>query len=163
MKTPLPSLDPTLTVPSFLRDLNPMIWRQKHTLQSIQDICKNTLCEHLGMKFTEIGDDYIIATMPVDSRTHQPAGLLHGGASVALAESLGSIASALCIPNDEQMPVGIEINASHIRSARSGLVTGKVTPIRLGKTLHVWNIEIRNEKQDLLCTSRLSVMIVNRP
>ncbi len=138
-----------------------MIWTQKHSLQALQDICKNTLCEHLDMRFTEIGDDYLVATMPVDSRTHQPAGLLHGGASVALAESLGSIASAMCISNDK-MPVGIEINASHIRSIRSGLVTGRVTPIKIGKTLHLWNIEIRDEAQNLLCTSRLSVMIVDR-
>lgn len=120
------------------------------------------MCSHLGMQFTEIGDDYLIAKMPVDARTKQPAGLLHGGASVALAESLGSIASALCLPSNEKMPVGIEINANHLKSATSGFVAGKVTPIRVGQSLHVWNIEIHNDKNDLVCVSRLTVMIVDR-
>jgi 1,4-dihydroxy-2-naphthoyl-CoA hydrolase len=100
--------------------------------------------------------------MPVDHRTKQPAGLLHGGASVALAESLGSIASALCIDTTTKSPVGVEINANHLKSATSGFVTGKVTAIRRGQTLHVWNIEIRNEGGDLLCVSRLTVMVVDR-
>lgn len=120
------------------------------------------MCEHLDMRFTEIGDDFLVATMPVDSRTKQPAGLLHGGASVALAESLGSIASALCLPDDTRMPVGIEINANHLKSATNGLVTGRCHPIRVGQNLHVWNIEIHNDKGDLVCVSRLSVMIVDR-
>lgn len=139
-----------------------MLWNKKPSLNEIQNICKNTLCDHLGMKFTDITDDSISATMPVDHRTHQPAGLLHGGASVALAESLGSIASALCLSSDQQMPVGIEINANHIKSIKSGVVTGTVTPIKIGRSLHVWNIEIKNEKAELLCVSRLTVMIVDR-
>lgn len=120
------------------------------------------MCEHLGMVFTEIGDDFLVAKMPVDHRTKQPAGLLHGGASVALAESLGSIASALCIDSQTKMPVGIEINANHLKSATSGWVTGKVTGIRRGQSLHVWNIEIHNEQNDLVCVSRLTVMVVDR-
>ncbi len=139
-----------------------MIWTQKPTLEAIQKNCDNTLCSHLGMEFTDIGDDYIVARMPVDARTKQPAGLLHGGASVALAESLGSIASALCLKSDQKMPVGVEINANHIKSATSGFVTGRVSPLRVGQSLHVWNIEIHNEKQELVCTSRLTVMIVDR-
>ena len=139
-----------------------MIWTRKPTLEALQKTCENTLCAHLDMRFTEIGDDYLVATMPVDHRTKQPAGLLHGGASVALAESLGSIASALCLKTDQKMPVGIEINANHIKSATSGLVTGKVTPIRVGQSLHVWNIEIHNEKSELVCVSRLTVMVVDR-
>jgi 1,4-dihydroxy-2-naphthoyl-CoA hydrolase len=138
-----------------------MIWKTKPNIEAIQHRCENTMCSHLGMKFTEVGDDYLVATMPVDHRTVQPAGLLHGGASVALAESLGSIASALCI-SKEKMPVGVEINANHLKASRSGVVTGKVTPLRLGQTLHVWNIDIRNADGDLTCVSRLTVMVVDR-
>ncbi|RYZ75296.1 MAG: hotdog fold thioesterase [Proteobacteria bacterium] len=138
------------------------MWTKKPTLEALQEICKNTLCDHLGMKFTEIGDDFLEATMPVDARTHQPAGLLHGGASVALAESLGSIGAALCLKTDAKMPVGIEINANHLKGVQSGVVTGRATPIRLGQNLHVWNIDIRNEKGDLVCVSRLTVMIVDK-
>lgn len=137
-----------------------MIWKQKPTISAVQQICEGTMCEHLGMVFTEIGDDSITATMPVDNRTKQPAGLLHGGASVALAESLGSIASALCIDGRTTMPVGIEINANHLKSATSGLVTGTCRAIRRGQSLHVWNIEIHNEAKELVCVSRLTVMIV---
>lgn len=120
------------------------------------------MCSHLGMEFTEIGDDYLIARMPVDHRTKQPAGLLHGGASAALAETLGSIASALCLGGTNKMPVGIEINANHLKSATSGFVTGKVVPVRVGQSLHVWNIEIYNDKNDLVCVSRLTVMAVDK-
>ncbi|RYZ63226.1 MAG: hotdog fold thioesterase [Proteobacteria bacterium] len=140
-----------------------MLWTKMPTIEAIQHSLKNTLCEQLGMKFTEVGDDFLIAQMPVDHRTHQPAGLLHGGASVALAESLGSIASFLCIPSPDQMPVGVEINANHLRSVTEGFVYGKVTAIKVGRTLHVWNIEIKNDADQLVCVSRLSVMIVPRP
>jgi len=139
-----------------------MIWRELPTLESLQKRCSNTLCEHLAMTFTEIGPDYLVATMPVDHRTKQPAGLLHGGASVALAESLGSVASLLCLRSDDKMPVGIEINANHLRAVESGSVTGRVTAIRRGRTIHVWAIEITNDDGDLVCTSRLTVMIVDR-
>lgn len=138
------------------------IWKRPATIEAIQHICKGTMCEHLDMRFTHLDENSLTATMPVDARTKQPAGLLHGGASVALAESLGSIASVLCLPDDTRMPVGIEINANHLKSATSGLVTGRVTPIRIGHSLHVWNIEIHNDKGDLVCVSRLSVMIVDR-
>ncbi len=139
-----------------------MIWAQKPPLELLQKMCVGTMCEHLDMVFTEIGDDYLVATMPVDHRTKQPAGLLHGGASVALAESLGSIASALCLKGQDKMPVGIEINANHLKSATSGRVTGRCTSIRRGQSLHVWNIEIHNENNELVCVSRLTVMIVDR-
>ena len=139
-----------------------MLWTKKPTPQEIDAACKNTMCSHLGMEFTEVGDDYLIAKMPVDQRTIQPAGLLHGGASVALAESLGSIASLLCLKSKDKMPVGIEINANHLKATTSGYVYGKVTSIRRGQSLHVWNIEIKNEKGDITCVSRLTVMIVDR-
>ena len=139
-----------------------MIWKQKPSLDVLQKMSENTMCSHLGMEFTEIGDDFLVARMPVDQRTKQPAGLLHGGASAALAETLGSIASALCLPDNKRMPVGIEINANHLKSATSGFVTGKVVPIRVGHSLHVWNIEIHNDKTELVCVSRLTVMIVDK-
>lgn len=139
-----------------------MIWKQKPSLDVLQKMGENTMCSHLGMEFTEIGDDFLVAKMPVDQRTKQPAGLLHGGASAALAETLGSIASALCLPDNKRMPVGIEINANHLKSATSGFVTGKVLPIRVGQSLHVWNIEIHNDKSELVCVSRLTVMIVDK-
>lgn len=128
-----------------------MIWQKNFDIAALQARCKGTLCDNLGRIFTEVGDDYITATMPVDQRTKQPAGLLHGGASVALAESLGSIASLMCIKSDDKMPVGIEINANHLKSVQSGIVTGRVTPIRRGKNIHVWNIDIVNEQGDLVC------------
>lgn len=139
-----------------------MIWKEPVTIEAIQERCASTLCEHLGMRFTEIGPDYIVATMPVDSRTKQPAGLLHGGASAALAESLGSIASLLAIDSAKKMPVGIELNASHVKAVLSGYVTGKVTPIRKGRTVHVWSIEIRDQRGDLACSAKLTTMIVDR-
>ena len=139
-----------------------MIWAQKPPLEMIQKMCVGTMCEALDMRFIEMGDDFLKATMPVDKRTKQPAGLLHGGASVALAESLGSIASALCLKSQDKMPVGVEINANHLKSATSGLVTGTCKPIRVGHSMHVWSIEIHNEKNELVCVSRLTVMIVDK-
>lgn len=131
------------------------------SLSSINLLSDNTIAKHLGIEFTEIGSDYLVAKMPVDSRTHQPFGILHGGASVVLAETLGSIASYLCLKNPEtQHAVGLEINANHIRSVKSGFVYGKVSPIHVGKTTHIWNIDINNEVGKLVCKSRLTVMIL---
>lgn len=131
------------------------------SLSSINLLGDNTIAKHLGIEFTEIGTDYLVAKMPVDSRTHQPFGILHGGASVVLAETLGSIASYLCLKNPEtQHAVGLEINANHIRSVKSGFVYGKVSPIHVGKTTHIWNIDINNEEGKLVCKSRLTVMIL---
>lgn len=139
-----------------------MKWFGNPTVSEIQQRCNGTLCEHLGMKFITLQDGVIEATMPVDSRTIQPAGLLHGGASAALAETLGSIASLLSIDPEKYMPVGIELSVSHLKAVTSGEVTGRVTAIRRGRTLHVWSIEIRNQEGDLTCTSRLTTMIVAR-
>jgi 1,4-dihydroxy-2-naphthoyl-CoA hydrolase len=122
----------------------------------------NTLTAALGIRFSALGPDWIEATMPVDGRTHQPDGLLHGGASVALAETLGSIGSALCIDREKQTIVGVEINANHLRGARSGIVTGRATPIRLGSRMHVWEIRIRDEANELVCVSRLTVSVLDR-
>lgn len=132
------------------------------SLDAVQSFSKNTIASHLGIEFTEIGADYIVAKMPVDHRTHQPFGILHGGASVVLAETLGSIASFLCLKDpDNQHAVGLEINANHLRSAKEGFVYGKVTPIHVGRTTHIWDIKITNEENKLVCISRLTVAIVS--
>jgi 1,4-dihydroxy-2-naphthoyl-CoA hydrolase len=123
---------------------------------------KNTMSETLGMQFTAIGDNFLKISMPVDERTKQPYGLLHGGASVALAETVGSVASALVIDHEKHLCVGLEINANHIRSAREGIVTGTCTPIHIGASTHVWEIKIHDEKDKLICVSRLTVAILPR-
>lgn len=132
------------------------------TLDQLHKMSQNTLSSHLGIEFTEVGNDYIIARMPVDQRTHQPFGILHGGASVVLAETLGSIASFLCLKDpSKQHAVGLEINANHMRSVKSGFVYGKVSPIHVGRSTQVWDIRITNEENKLVCISRLTVAIVD--
>lgn len=126
----------------------------------LNQINQKTLGAHLGIEFTEIGPDYIRATMPVDQRTTQPMGLLHGGASVVLSETLGSVASLMAAgPFGQYSAVGLEVNANHLKSAKSGLVTGVVRPVKTGGTIHVWNTEISDEEGQLICTSRLTVMV----
>ncbi len=139
-----------------------MIWAKKISLDEIDAFLKNSIEEQLGIKIVEVGDDYIKATMPVDHRTRQPFGILHGGASVVLAESLGSFASYLIIKSKDQIGAGIEVNANHIRSVSEGIVTGIVRPIHLGNQLHVWEIKIRDQKNKLVCISRLTVAIINK-
>jgi len=139
------------------------IWYNKSTsLSDILPLGKNTMSEWLGIEFTELGEDFIKGTMPVDHRTNQPYGLLHGGASCVLAETLGSVASALVIDHTTYYCVGIEINANHIRSARQGIVTGIATPLHIGNSTHVWDIKIYDEREKLLCVSRLTVAVVKR-
>lgn len=117
---------------------------------------------HLGIEITHVENDSIEATMPVDHRTHQPLGLLHGGASVALAETLGSIAAMCCLDTQTQYCVGIEINANHIKSVRNGIVKGKATPLHIGKKTHVWEIRITSEKDELVCISRITMAIIDK-
>jgi 1,4-dihydroxy-2-naphthoyl-CoA hydrolase len=139
-----------------------MIWKASVTLEQLQIRNAGTIHEALGIEFTKVGDDFLEAHMPVDGRTRQSAGILHGGASVVLAESLGSVASHLVVGLDASFCVGIEINASHLSSVRSGWVLGRVTPFRLGRTLHVWDIKIRekfSQKNEYTCISRLTVMV----
>ncbi|WP_149243187.1 hotdog fold thioesterase [Dyadobacter sp. 32] len=132
------------------------------SLEAIHSFSQNTISNHLGIEFIEIGTDYIVAKMPVDHRTHQPFGILHGGASVVLAETLGSIASFMCMkPEQKQLAVGLEINANHVRSVKEGFVYGRVTPIHVGRTTHLWEIKITNEQNKLVCISRLTVAIVD--
>jgi 1,4-dihydroxy-2-naphthoyl-CoA hydrolase len=138
-----------------------MIWFTDNiSLEDLITLGKNTMSEYIGIEFTEIGEDYLKGRMPVDQRTNQPYGLLHGGASCVLAETLGSIASALVIDQSAYICVGLEINANHIRSARSGFVTGTASPLHLGKSTHVWDIKIADENQKLVCVSRLTVAII---
>jgi 1,4-dihydroxy-2-naphthoyl-CoA hydrolase len=138
------------------------IWRSLLTLQELNSGRDGTLVGHLGIEFTEIGADFIRATMPVDGRTRQPYGLLHGGASVALAETLGSTGAVMCVDTKEYQCVGQEINANHVRAARTGLVTGTARPVHLGGRTQVWTIDIVNEAGKLACTSRLTVAVIRR-
>ncbi len=132
------------------------------TLDAVNAMAKGTAMEALGIAFTEIGPDYLRATMPVDARTRQPYGLLHGGASVLLAETLGSMSGMLCIREDE-ICVGIEINANHLRGAREGIVTGTARPLHVGGRTQVWEIRIEDERGRLVCISRLTLAVMPRP
>lgn len=137
------------------------IWRSPQSLEEL-NTKRGTLIDHLGIRFTEIGDDFVRATMPVDARTVQPYGLLHGGASVALAETLGSMGAAMCVDAAEYQCVGQEINANHVRSARSGLVTGTARPIHVGGRTQVWGIDIVNDANKLVCVSRITIAVIKR-
>ncbi len=140
-----------------------MIWKNIFTSEQLNAFGKDSLGDNLGMQFTEIGADFLKATMPVDSRTVQPYRLLHGGASVSLAETLGSVASMLCIDMERKMAVGLEINANHLKSVREGgTVTAICTPIRVGVMIHVWNIDIFDERNHKICVSRLTCAIVDK-
>ncbi len=136
-----------------------MIWKVKPDVEVINNFNKDTLVAHLGIEIVEVGSDFIKSKMPVDHRTRQPMGLLHGGASVVLSESVGSMASWLVTADQTKNIVGIEVNANHLKSAKSGFVLGITKPIRIGRTLHVWNTEIYDEDDNLLCVSRLTVMV----
>jgi 1,4-dihydroxy-2-naphthoyl-CoA hydrolase len=139
------------------------IWFNKQlSLEEIKPLGKDTMGEYIGIEWTELGENYIKAKMPVDHRTKQPYGLLHGGASCVLSETIGSVASAMVVDHSKFVCVGLEINANHVRSARSGFVTGIATPLHLGSNTHVWDIKIYDEIQKLVCVSRLTVAIIPR-
>lgn len=138
------------------------IWRSPRTVEELNGNREGTLIANLGILFTEIGPDFVRGTMPVDTRTVQPYGLLHGGASVALAETLGSMGAAMCVDAAEYQVVGQEINANHVRAARGGLVTGTARAVHLGGRTHVWTIDIVNEAQKLVCISRLTMAVIRR-
>jgi len=138
------------------------IWRSLRTLEELNGNRDGTLIENLGILFTEIGDDFVRGTMPVDARTVQPYGLLHGGASVALAETLGSMGASMCVDAAEYQVVGQEINANHVRAARNGLVTGTARAVHLGGRTHVWSIDIVNDAQKLVCISRITMAVIKR-
>jgi 1,4-dihydroxy-2-naphthoyl-CoA hydrolase len=132
------------------------------TVAQLNQLSSNTLVSHLGIFFTDVGADYLVARMPVDHRTHQPLGLLHGGASVALAETLGSVAAHLCVDPAKQYCVGLEINANHIKGIRTGFVNGKSTPIHIGKKTQVWEIRITNDEGELICVSRITMAVIDK-
>lgn len=137
------------------------IWKQNFTLKGLNELCEGNMGSHLGIYFFASGPDQLWAKMHVDDRTRQPMGLLHGGASVALAETMGSVASTLCLEDIERSTaVGIEINASHLRSVKAGFVTGLVKPVRIGNTLHVWEISVTDQRKKKICECRLTTMIL---
>ena len=138
------------------------MFRKDVTIEALNQMNRGNLLEHLGIEFVEATADSLTARMPVDHRTQQPMGLLHGGASVALAESLGSVASYLCVDPQKYACVGLEINANHVRGVRAGFVYGKVTPLHVGKRTHVWEIRVTNEDQQLVCVSRLTVAVIDQ-
>lgn len=136
------------------------MWKQSPDLDRLNQWNRNTLVEHLGMRVTEVGADFVRGTMPVDARTRQPFGLLHGGASVALAESLGSLAANLCVDQSTHMAVGLDINANHVRAATDGLVTGTARALHVGQSTQVWEIRIEDAHARLLCIARLTMAVV---
>ena len=138
------------------------IWHHRPTLNELNIPAPN-LVTHLGIEFTEVGDDYLKARMPVDHRTHQPMGLLHGGASVALAETMGSTGAFLVVDQNQYNVVGLEINANHIRSVRSGFVIGTARPLHIGKTTQLWEIHITDEADKLVAISRITIAILTKP
>jgi 1,4-dihydroxy-2-naphthoyl-CoA hydrolase len=137
------------------------IWRSAATPAELNERSSRTLPGYLGIRITEIGADFMRATMPVNERTHQPFGVLHGGASVALAETVGSMAAMLCVDPRYQV-LGQDINANHLRAVSAGLVTATARPFHLGRSSHVWHIEIRDEQERLVCVSRLTMAVVER-
>jgi len=138
------------------------IWHREISLEEIKQYEKGTMVEYLGIEVIELGDNFVKATMPVDYRTHQPMGILHGGASVVLAETAASLGAQL-VAGKEFRCVGLDINANHIRAVKSGIVTATATPFHLGKSTQVWQIKIENENNQLICISRLTVSVLKIP
>ena len=129
------------------------------SLDLLNSLAQGTMASWMGIEFIEIGNDFLRASMPVAPAVHQPMGLLHGGASAALAETVGSVASWLCIDSKEYFAVGIEINCNHVRGKKNGLVTATARPLHIGKTTHVWDLKIEDEREKLICVSRLTIAI----
>lgn len=138
------------------------IWQTEFDLKTVNDRAKNTMSDFLGIEFIEMGEDYLVARMPVDERTKQPIGIMHGGASCVLAESVGSTAANYCVQLDKFYCVGLDINTNHIKAMRSGYVIGTARPFHLGKSTQVWAIEIRNEEGKLVSVNRLTMAVLPR-
>jgi 1,4-dihydroxy-2-naphthoyl-CoA hydrolase len=138
------------------------IWFQPYTVSEVGTLTPGNMAEYIGIRITEVGDDYLRGTMPVDHRTRQPAGILHGGASVALAETLGSIAAYMTVDRTKKTCVGLEINANHIRCVREGEVTGTARPLHIGSSTQVWSIEITDVQDKLVCVSRITIAVLER-
>lgn len=140
------------------------MWKQPvATLKELNALSLGTMARVLGIEFTELADEYLKATMPVNENTKQPYGLLHGGASAALAETIGSVAASLCIDRDKQICVGLEINCNHIRGKKEGIVTATARALHIGASTHVWEIKITDERDKLICISRLTMAILKKP
>jgi 1,4-dihydroxy-2-naphthoyl-CoA hydrolase len=135
------------------------IWKQPVSVATLTAIHRDTAVEHLGIEFLEVGDDYVRGRVPVDTRTRQPYGILHGGVSVVLAETLGSCGAAYAVPPGHRA-VGLDINANHLKSARTGWITGTARPLHIGRSTHVWQIELANESGQLTCVSRITMAIL---
>ncbi|MBI3533370.1 MAG: hotdog fold thioesterase [Burkholderiales bacterium] len=135
------------------------IWKKPISVEILNGLMPNTAGAHLGLEFLEVGDDFIVGRIPVDDRTRQPYGLLHGGVSVVLAETLGSCGAAFAAPEGHQA-VGLDINANHLRGVKSGWVTGTARPVHIGRTTQVWQIDLRNEDGDMTCTSRITMAVL---
>ena len=136
------------------------IWQQPVSTEILNRISQNTAVQHLGIEFLEVGDDFLSARVPVDHRTHQPYGLLHGGVSVVLAETLGSCGAGFAIP-EGYSAVGLDINANHLKGVKTGWVTGVARPVHIGRSTHVWQIDLRNEAGELSCVSRITMAILS--
>src|SRR3990167_6321199 len=139
-----------------------MIWKMPVTVEEINHRCKNTLCDHLGIEFIEVGETFMRAKMPVDKRTHQPMGIVHGGATAALAETVGSAAANYCVEKGK-ICVGIDLNINHIRPVKSGFVYATAKALHLGKTTQVWEIKIENESGQLISAARLTIAVIDAP
>ena len=138
------------------------IWFKPFTVDELNAYQTETLVSHLGINYTEVGEDYIVAVMPVDARTKQPAGILHGGASVALAETLGSTGANLVVDRNKKLCVGLEINANHVRAVHAGEVNGMARPLHIGTTTQVWEIRITDARENLVCISRITMAVLDR-
>ncbi|MGO1499962.1 MAG: hotdog fold thioesterase [Marinobacter sp.] len=139
------------------------IWTVKPDLENLAKASVNTAVSHMGIEYTEIGDDFVRGRMPVDERTIQPFGILHGGSSVVLAETLGSMAANCCLKDPNTVAVGLDINANHIRPAAKGWVYGTAKPVHIGSATQVWEIRIENDAGKLICISRLTMAVTKRP
>lgn len=135
------------------------IWKKPISVEILNGLMHRTAGEHLGLEFLEVGDDFIVGRIPVDDRTRQPYGLLHGGVSVVLAETLGSCGAVFASPEGHQA-VGLDINANHLRGVKSGWVTGTARPVHIGRTTQVWQIDMRNEVGDMTCVSRITMAVL---
>ncbi len=135
---------------------------KKHIIEKVNNSFQDTMMSVLGIEITDFGKSYVSGKMPIDNRTKQPFGLLHGGASAAFAETLGSIGAGKHVDLEEYSVVGVELNSSHLKAVRTGWVFGKATPIRVGRTIQVWGIDIKNQEDDLVCKSRLTLAVIKR-
>ena len=155
-------VDP-LTAIEYATDMSASIWHQPFDVDVLNSMCEGSMVEHLEIRFTEVGADFLRATMPVDARSRQPLGILHGGASVTLAETVGSVGANGCVDQAERYCVGLDINANHIRVVREGMVVATGRPLHLGRGTQVWQINIENEDNKLVCASRLTMIVLDKP